>query len=152
LLKEHGLPIPNGLDVTRDVTVTDTAVQSPTTIRQPSHHICDVTHIADSERMGTAVRAIRKAGFAAANANDPRLIALLENGCTDDELRLVTAEAVAKGKGWAWLLATVKGRREDAARALAQGPGLPQEAPKTARQRAAEATVRDWLPQLAAKP
>ena len=153
LCKEHGIPVPEygpiGGNVTRDVTVTSQLTD--THAQQPDTSICSppVTRHGDAtavtgvteEALGTAVRAIRKAGFAAVNAQDPRLMALLRDGAQADELAVVAAEATAKGKGWAWFLATVKGRRADA-----------REAPKTARQRAAADTVRAWVPQLAAKP
>jgi hypothetical protein len=91
---------------------------------------------------------MRKAGFAAVNPLDPRFVAMVDRGATPDEFAFVASEALAKGKGWAWLLATVRGRREDAARQAA----MPQEGPQTARQRAQMASLEAWTPQLARKP
>lgn len=64
---------------------------------------------------GLACRAMRQAGLQAVNPGDPRLIALLEQGVTAEELTGVTAEAVAKAKGFAWVLTVVQARRAEAA-------------------------------------
>jgi hypothetical protein len=66
-------------------------------------------------RAGAACLAMRRTGLAAVNPGDPRLLALLAQGVTDDELAGMAAEAVSKGKGWAWVLAGVQGRRAEAA-------------------------------------
>jgi hypothetical protein len=58
---------------------------------------------------------MRQAGLQQANPSDPRLQALLDSGVTPEELADVAREAVAKGKGWPWVLATAGGRRRDAA-------------------------------------
>jgi hypothetical protein len=65
---------------------------------------------------GEACRAMRAAGVASVNPADPRLLALLEQGVALDELTAVASEASNKGKGFAWILAAVEGRRADAAR------------------------------------
>ena len=70
---------------------------------------------------GLACKAMRAAGLAATNPGDPRLAALLDQGATVDELAGLAAEAVGKGKGFAWVLATLQGRRSDAA-AIALAP------------------------------
>lgn len=44
----------------------------------------------------------------------PVLLDLLKAGVPEDEIVAVGAEPKAKGKGMAWVLATVKGRRQDA--------------------------------------
>lgn len=66
---------------------------------------------------GLACRAMRAAGFADTNPADPRLQALLAQGVTAEELAGIAAEAVKARppKGWGWVLATVQGRRTDAA-------------------------------------
>ncbi|MEN6540873.1 MAG: hypothetical protein ABFC67_14795 [Mizugakiibacter sp.] len=51
----------------------------------------------------------------ALNPQNPKLLALLDAGLTVDEIASVGPEAVQKGKGFAWLLATAEGRRRDAA-------------------------------------
>lgn len=73
---------------------------------------------------GLACRAMREAGLTQTNPGDPRLLALLEQGATIAELRGVAMDAAAAGKGWAWALAALQGRRADAAKiALAPDPG-----------------------------
>ena len=57
-------------------------------------------------------------------AQDPRLLTLREQGATDEDLLPIAAEAVAKGKGGAWIAAALVGRRADAA-ALALAPAVP---------------------------
>ena len=146
LLKEHGFTPEDVLNDPKRASVT-TPVTKQVTVPVTSHVTVNqapvTSHQSPEERL-LAVTAMRKAGLAEANPQDPRLIALIADGATPEELALVAAEAAAKGKGWAWMLATAKGRREDAKK--------PQEAFKTARQRAAEASVRAWTPELASKP
>jgi uncharacterized protein YdaU (DUF1376 family) len=64
---------------------------------------------------GLACRAMRAAGMADVNPGDPRLLALLEQGASAEELRGVAADAVNRGKGFAWALKALEGRRADAA-------------------------------------
>lgn len=64
---------------------------------------------------GAVCRAMRRAGLAETNPGDPRLLALLEQGATEAEFAGIAAEAVAKGKGWAWVLAVLQARRAEAA-------------------------------------
>lgn len=66
------------------------------------------------DRVGMAGKALKQGGFALPNVADPRFLALLQAGITDDELRLTASEATARGKSWGWLLATLAGRRADA--------------------------------------
>lgn len=90
----------------------------------------------DNVVVGAALRVLRVAGLPA-NGSDPTLLALLAWGATSDELRLVGSEAVAKGKGVAWMAATIKGRRADAARPI-----------QSFRDRADEEHLRRWAPEL----
>lgn len=69
-----------------------------------------------------------QAGVQGVNPSDPRLHALLDIGVTSDEIGQIAVEAVRKGRGWAWLLATAQGRRADAA-ALAKAGAAMQQAP-----------------------
>ncbi len=64
---------------------------------------------------GAVCARLRRAGISAVNPSHPRLLTLIEAGCTEDEFADVAAEA--GGKGFAWILATVEGRRRDAAAA-----------------------------------
>jgi len=59
---------------------------------------------------------MKQAGLVAGiSPSHPKLLALLEAGITDDELADAAAEAVAKGKPFAYALAIAEGRRRDAA-------------------------------------
>ena len=61
-------------------------------------------------------RAIMTRGnFAQCNPGDPRLLALITQGATEDEFVGVATEAATGGKSWAWLLTVVERRRADAA-------------------------------------
>lgn len=100
---------------------------------------------------GEACRRMKQQGMHAVNPSHPKLVALLEAGATADELANTAAEAVASGKGFAWVLATVKGRREDAARA-AQEPRMPQQGHRPGRSDAKTDRLRAWVPELVAKP
>lgn len=67
-------------------------------------------------RAGQAVLRMKQAGLVAGiSPSHPKLLALLEAGITDDELADAAAEAVAKGKPFAYALAIAEGRRRDAA-------------------------------------
>lgn len=139
-----GLPI-NGqssrdsdVTVTRDVTQTVTASQFPTTNRErdgvtaatlpdvtpaafaaAAHEAAAAAGIVDPTLTGRAAKAIKAAGFSSLNTADPRFLALVQQGVTDDEWRLTAAEACARAKGWGWLLATIAGRRSDVANGYA---------------------------------
>lgn len=64
---------------------------------------------------GAVCRAMRQVGLQAVNPGDPRLLTLLAQKATEAEFVGIAMEAVEKGKGWAWVLATLQGRRADAA-------------------------------------
>lgn len=87
---------------------------------------------------GIACLAMRHAGLTAVNPSDPRLLALLAQGATTDELADAASAAVARGKPFGWALACVEGRRSDAAR-------IALTAPPPARNSRAHATDEpDW--------
>lgn len=65
---------------------------------------------------GLCSKAMRKAGLFDANPDHPEFRQLVEAGVSSDEFASAAAEAVSRGKGFAYALATVRGRREDAAR------------------------------------
>lgn len=66
-------------------------------------------------KAGLACRAMKAVGLAAVNPGDPRLIALCEQGATLEEFSGLAEEAVAKGKGFAWVLVALEARRREAA-------------------------------------
>jgi len=66
---------------------------------------------------GLASARMRQAGLADANPSHPKLLALLAEGITLDELGQAAGEAVQKKKGFAYALAVAEGRRRDAATA-----------------------------------
>lgn len=65
---------------------------------------------------GLCSKAMRKAGMFDASPDHPEFRQLVEAGVSSDEFASAAAEAVSRGKGFAYALATVRGRREDAAR------------------------------------
>ena len=73
---------------------------------------------------GLVCRAMKAAGLQSVNPGDPRLSAMLAQGVTEAEFVGVAIEAVAGGKGWAWVLHVVAARRAEAA-AIAIAPGGP---------------------------
>lgn len=77
---------------------------------------------------GAICQAMRRAGLQATNPGDPRLLALIAQGATLPEFEGIAAEAVAKGKGWAWVLTVLPARRAEAA-AISLAPA-PQADPK----------------------
>ena len=64
---------------------------------------------------GDAAIRMKAAGLQAVNPSHPKLVALLDAGITADELAQAAGDAVAKGKNFAYALATAEGRRRDAA-------------------------------------
>ena len=87
---------------------------------------------------GAACIAMRQAGMSAVNPSDPRLRALLAQGATAEELAGVAADAVAKGKGFAWALVALEGRRKDA-QAITLAPKTSESANSRALKRETEA-------------
>lgn len=65
---------------------------------------------------GLCSKAMRKAGMFEVSPDHPEFRALVDAGVSPDEFASAAAEAVGRGKGFAYALATVRGRREDAAR------------------------------------
>lgn len=78
---------------------------------------------------------MRLAGYAQVNPGDLRFLSLLSLGITEEEFVSVAKDAAKGAKSWNWLLATVEGRRRDAA-AIANLPAQPTR-PQNARDRAA---------------
>lgn len=68
-----------------------------------------------STASGRVCARLRKAGITGVNPSNPKLLALLGAGIPEDEFCDLALEDKAKGKGMAWILATVEGRRKDAA-------------------------------------
>jgi hypothetical protein len=68
---------------------------------------------------GLAALAMKHAGLSQVSPSHPGLLQLLEAGTTSEELADAAREAADKGKGFAYALAIVRGRREDAANAAA---------------------------------
>ena len=102
-------------------------------------------------REAEACMAMKSAGMAAVNPSNPKLTALLEAGITVPELVAAAADAVAKGKPFAYALASAEGRRRDAA--TAPLPNVVQrDAPvETYAQRAARQRVEEMAPMAARK-
>lgn len=98
-----------------------------------------------------ACMAMKAAGMAAVNPSNPKLTALLEAGITVAELVAAAADAVAKGKPFAYALASAEGRRRDAA--TAPLPNVVQrDAPvETYAQRAARQRMEEVAPMAARK-
>lgn len=111
--------------VTRDsstchapVTVDNTCTKTPITNNQylkPNPLASGLPTSGPPTPAGAVCARLRRAGISAVNPSHPRLLTLIEAGCTEDEFADVAAEA--GGKGFAWILATVEGRRRDAAAA-----------------------------------
>jgi hypothetical protein len=90
---------------------------------------------------GRVCQLVRQQGIQAVNPADPRLLNLIRDGVTDEEFQFAAAEAVARLKGWAWMLAAIKGRRDEAQQQAQQGHAKP-------RQGANAVDLSKWLPSL----
>ena len=71
--------------------------------------------LAPPTEAGSACLQMRDANIQGVNPSHPKLLALLAAGITPDEIGEVAREPKARGKGMAWVLAAVEGRRRDAA-------------------------------------
>lgn len=92
---------------------------------------------------GLASARMRQAGLADANPSHPKLLALLAEGITLDELGQAAGEAVQKKKGFAYALAVAEGRRRDAATAPLPAKSESRQAQLEARNAAVAAA---WVP------
>lgn len=99
---------------------------------------------------GEACMAMKSVGMAGVNPSNPKLTALLEAGITVAELVAAAADAVAKGKPFAYALASAEGRRRDAA--TAPLPNVQPDTPvETYAQRAARQRMEEVAPMAARK-
>ena len=98
---------------------------------------------------GRICRLLKAAGMQAVNPGDPRLLALIDQGATDAEFVGAAQEAVDKGKGFAWMLAALTGKRQDAA-TLKLAPAAKQ-APSPTEWRKSERGMRAMHAQLGLK-
>lgn len=64
---------------------------------------------------GRVCARLRKAGIQGVNPSNPKLLALLTAGIPEDEFGDLADELGARGKSLGWILATIEGRRRDAA-------------------------------------
>jgi len=103
-----------------------------------------VVNSAEGTSAGTVCARLKsEARMTDMNPSHPRLLAMLEAGMTADEIISAGIEAVAKGKGFLYALATAEGRRRDAAN-VKPLPDKPAGAVTKAGQATAEAAAR-WL-------
>lgn len=87
------------------------------------------TDPATSTAAGRVCARLRRSGITGVNPSRPDLRELLASGVTEDEIAAVGEEPAARGKGIAWVLATVIGRRKDAAEiSVAKLPDKPRKA------------------------
>ena len=86
---------------------------------------------------------MRQAGLADANPSHPKLLALLAEGITLDELGQAAGEPVQKKKGFAYAQTVAEGRRRDAATAPLPAKSESRQAQLEARNAAVAAA---WVP------
>lgn len=85
---------------------------------------------------------MKQAGMQAVNPSSPKLSKLLDAGITVAELAEAAADAVSRGKPFAYALAIAEGRRRDAATAPLPPAGAAQNQHKYA---AAAATIYEGV-------
>lgn len=94
---------------------------------------------------GEACKAMRAAGMQAVSPSHPKLNALLQAGITIAELTEAAADAVQKGKPFAYALATAEGRRRDAAvEALPAAVAADPDSKSAVEAEAAEKGIGPW--------
>lgn len=117
---------PNGLLTGSDQLTQTKAHQAPST-RHQINPIASANGISiTGTPAGTVCARLKSDGIQGVNPQHPRLLKLLQDGLTVDEIASIGPEAKAKGKGFAWILAAAEGRRRDAAETAAL-PALPSE-------------------------
>lgn len=82
--------------------------------------------------------------MADANPQHPKLLALLAAGLSEDEIVAAGEDAVSRGKGFAYALATAEGRRREAAKVKPMPANAAAGALSQPGQRTAAAVAR-WL-------
>lgn len=105
---------------------------------------------------GSACLQMRAAGIQGVNPSHPKLLALLAAGITPNEIGEVAREERAKGKGMAWVLAVVEGRRREAANVTALPAAIPsggaRASPAEQRRQKQDAWLDELLPNHRRKP
>lgn len=112
------IPIPIPLPIPIPIPNTERALLSAQAPETPQTR-------PEGTTAGQVCKAMRGAGLQDANPSHPKLAALLQAGVTPEELADAAKDAVGKGKGFAYALATAEGRRRDVAAMVA----LPASAP-----------------------
>lgn len=124
--KQDGKPIANAMaNGMANVQQNDGPSQSPIPNTENTGRAATSTVVARASEpeteghtptsAGLICRAMKSQGLAAVNPGDPRLLALIAQGATVAEFEGLTAEAVEKRKGFAWVLAVLAARRADVA-------------------------------------
>lgn len=94
------------------------------------------THSATPTEGGRVSRLMRSKGIPDGNPGHPDLLALIAAGATDAEFEGAAISAVAKGKGFAYAIGTLKRQRQEAAQlALHRGAMPPPQQPNSAHDR-----------------
>ena len=125
------------------------ALQTPDTRHQTPDKGVGIREVVPRTPADEACVRMKAAGLQAVNPSHPKLVALLQAGITPEELADAAVDAVAKGKPFAYALATAEGRRRDAATQPLPdkpGPTVPARAgpdPTLARMNAERA---EWKP------
>ena len=110
---------------------------------------------------GAAAKVMRDQGLADAHPGHQVLRELVEAGVAIEDFEQIAVEASTRGKGFAWALAALKGRREDAARGYRpskrdHAAELREWAPFAALPSVADglplATLEDWPPRQLPSP
>jgi len=102
------IPIPIPLPIPIPIPNTERALLSAQAPETPQTR-------PEGTTAGQVCKAMRGAGLQDANPSHPKLALLLTAGVSAEELSDAAAEAVKKGKGFAYALATAEGRRRDVA-------------------------------------
>ena len=110
----------------------------------------DSAPVPPSTPAGEACLAIREAGIQTTNPSHPTLIALINAGADADEFRIAAREAVAKGKAdFAYVIGTVRKRREEAAALVLHQGRMPTARGPTASGNTREARISNYAAEAA---
>jgi uncharacterized protein YdaU (DUF1376 family) len=136
-----------------DASGMPVATQSQTGLK--AHHTPDTRHHSPEENTHTPTACarvcvlLRREGVSDVNPGHPGLMALVAAGCSDAEFTGAAVSAVGRGKGFAYLLGTLKRQREEAAKAVLHTGPMPSAETPYARQM--RERMEEFAPEIAAK-
>jgi hypothetical protein len=104
------------------IPIPNTAHALPSVGRSPcAREEQEADQLAAGRLRGQKLAVLRRTGLTGCNGGDPRFIALVAGGVTDDELLWAAQKAITQGKGFPYAVAALLGARQDVAAGVVAG-------------------------------